>query len=171
MTRLTRYVLPSVALFAALAVTVPAQAADSAGQDFVKTAIEGNLAEISVGKLAEEKGGSEAVKSFGRMLVADHTKANQDAIATAKTLGVAALPVAPNAEQMALHDRLAKEKGKTFDTDFINAMLQDHQKDIGDYEKAAADDKDAAGQYASKTLPALRKHLETATTVAKSMGI
>lgn len=152
--------------------TVPmARAADSASLAFMKTAIQGNLAEISVGKLAADKGSTEAVKSYGRMLVEDHNKANQDATDAAKSLGVAALPLAPDAEQQALHDRLATEPGKKFDTDLVNAMLQDHQKQIGAYEKAASEHDDAAGHYANKLLPILRKHMDEVTKLAKSMGI
>ena len=124
-----------------------------------------------MGKLAADKGTTDAIKSCGRLLVEDHNKVNQDAIDAAKSLGVAALPLAPDAEQQALHDRLATEPGKVFDTDFVNAMLQDHQKIIGAYEKAASEDNDAAGRYANKSLPVLRKHMEELTKLAKSMGI
>ena len=148
-----------------------ASAADQASLAFMKTAIQGNLAEISVGKLAADKGTTEAIKSYGRMLVDDNNKANQAAIDAAKSLGVAALPLTPDAEQQALHDRLATEPGKVFDTDLVNAMLQDHQKMIGAYEKAANEDNDAAGRYASDVLPNLRKHMEEVTKLAQSMGI
>ena len=162
--------LVAVLLATSLAASA-ARAADNASLAFIKTAIQGNLAEISVGKLAADKGTTEAIKSYGRMLIEDHNKANQDATDAAKSLGVAALPLAPDTEQQAMHDKLAKEPGKSFDTDFVNAMLQDHQKDIGAYEKAAKEDNDAAGHYADKTLPTLRKHMEEVTKLAKGMGI
>lgn len=52
---------------AVLAVT-SALAADKRDQTFIKDAIEGNLAEVQMGKLAQDKGQSDAVKSFGQML-------------------------------------------------------------------------------------------------------
>lgn len=158
-------------IIAATLVVPPARAEDSARLAFMKTAIQANLAEISVGKLAVDKGTSEAIRSYGRVLVDDDNKANQDATDAAKSLGMAALPLAPDAEQQALHDRLATEPGKVFDTDLVNAMLQNHQKTIGAYEKAASEADDAAGRYANKTLPALRKHMEDVTKLAKGMGI
>ena len=161
-----------VAMLLVAAVAVPnARAADSASLAFLKTAIQGNLAVISVGKLAAVKGTTDAVKNYGRMLVEDNNKANQDAVDVAKSLGMAALPLVADAEQQALHDRLATEPGKTFDTDLVNAMLQDHQKNIGAYEKEANADHDAAGRYAEKSLPMLRKHMEEVTKLAKDMGI
>jgi len=44
---------------------------------FLKKAYEGGLAEIELGRLAEEKASSDKVKSFGRQMVDDHTTANQ----------------------------------------------------------------------------------------------
>ena len=54
---------------------VAASAADKADQKFMENAIEGNLAEIQMGQLAQQKGQSEDVKSYGQMLVTDHTAA------------------------------------------------------------------------------------------------
>ena len=64
------------------------QTADRASRSFITNAIESNIAEINVGKLAQEKGKSDAVKNFGKMLVDDHTAANEKAIAAARDLGV-----------------------------------------------------------------------------------
>lgn len=139
-------------------------------QAFLKAAIQGNLAEIAVGKLAHQKGSSDAVKAYGQTLVDDHTKAMQDATAAAKTLGVTP-PLAPTDVQKNVYDRIANELGKTFDTDFVNQMLQDHQNDITNYEAAATNDKDAAGQYARSTLPVIRRHMEQVTKLAKDMGL
>ena len=47
---------------------------------FLTEAIQINLAEISVGDLAQKNGGSDDVKSFGKMLVDDHTASNIKAI-------------------------------------------------------------------------------------------
>lgn len=156
-------------LIAAVAGAPQVWAADDSGA-FLKAVIQGNLAEISIGKLAHEKGNSDAVKSFGQMLVDDHTRAMQDATAAAKTLGVTP-PLAPTDLQKTAHDKLANEPGKAFDTDFVNQMLQDHQNDITNYEAAAAKDKDAAGQYATATLPIIKRHMEEVTKLAKEMGL
>ena len=54
-------------------------AKDTPGQKFIGKAIEGNLAEVQMGQLAQEKGTRDDVKSFGRMLQQDHSAANQQA--------------------------------------------------------------------------------------------
>jgi putative membrane protein len=158
----------SVLVATAFMVAQGAWAADS--KSFITQAIQGNLAEISMGKLAQDKGGSDAVKQYGAMLVTDHTAANDKATQAAKTLGVTA-PTEPTSEQKQMHDTLAKASGQTFDRDFAREMVQDHQKDVADYKaEADASTKDAASQYAADTLPRLQKHLSDAQTLAKDTG-
>ncbi len=61
---------------------------DKAAQTFVTKAVQGNLAEVSMGQLAQEKGDSDGVRSFGQQLVADHTAANKRAVSIASEMGM-----------------------------------------------------------------------------------
>ena len=54
-----------------------ASAKDKPSEAFLKKAIEGNYAEVSMGDLAQKNGQSDGVKSFGKMLSTDHDAANQ----------------------------------------------------------------------------------------------
>jgi putative membrane protein len=141
-------------------------AADKASQKFITEAIQSNLAEIQVGKLAQDKGQSEDVKSFGQMLVTDHTDANQKAMQVANELGVTP-PNEPNAKQKATYDKLSKLSGAAFDREFAKNMVADHKKDISAFQKESKKN-DAAGQFAQETLPVLQKHLQTAQTLQGS---
>ncbi len=156
---LTGTLLAGAAVFAA----PNAWAIDS--KAFLTQAIQGNLAEISVGQLAQQKGGSDAVKKLGATLVSDHTTANQNAMAAAQVLGVTP-PAMPTDDQKQMHDKLAGESGAAFDHDFLNGMLADHKKDAADYQDVMDNNKDAAGQYASKTLPAIQQHMATIQMLA-----
>ncbi len=154
-----------VGLAAALAFgAVAASARDSASQKFIKEAVEGNLAEVQMGQLAQKNGTSDGVKSFGQMLEQDHGAANQKATTVATASGVNP-PASPNAKQKAAYDMMAKLTGAKFDSEFVKHMIADHKKDIADYEKAAKA-QDDVGRYATETLPTLRKHLETAQSLA-----
>jgi putative membrane protein len=161
-----------VAVLAAVVVAGPAWAqgtsakADKASQTFITKAIEGNYAEVEMGKLAQQNGQSDAVKSFGQMLMSDHGSANDKAIAAAKDIGVTP-PSGPNAKQKKDYDKMAKLNGAAFDKAFAQHMVADHKKDISEYQKEAKK-KDAAGQYADQSLPVLKKHLETAQSLGKS---
>jgi putative membrane protein len=150
-----------------LAAGTTGSAADRASEKFIKAAIEGNLAEVQVGKLAQEKGQRADVKSFGQMLASDHGGANQKAMQVASQLGVTP-PSEPNAKQKKVYDRLSKLSGEKFDAAFAKEMVKDHKHDIKDFEKAAKNTQEPAKSFASETLPTLRKHLETAQALAKA---
>jgi putative membrane protein len=64
-----------VTLSLAILFVAPSFAQDAASQNFVKEAIEGNLAEVQMGQLAKKQGGSEGVRAFGDMLENDHSAA------------------------------------------------------------------------------------------------
>jgi len=158
-----------IIILAALTTLVAAPAAwaqDKASQKFLTEAIEGNYAEVEMGRLAQQNGQSPEVKSFGQMLVTDHSSANDKALEAAKTLQVTP-PAGPNAKQKADTSKMAKLNGAAFDKAFAQHMVMDHKKDIAAYDKQAKKN-DAAAQYASGTLPTLRKHLETATSLEKA---
>ena len=53
-------------------------------KEFLSDAIQGNLGEISIGELVQKNGKSEGVRSFGKMLVQDHSAANDKAMTLAK---------------------------------------------------------------------------------------
>src|ERR1044071_1231115 len=44
-------------------------------RDFVNDLVIANMAEVDLGRLAVERGASQDVKSFGQMMIDDHTKA------------------------------------------------------------------------------------------------
>jgi putative membrane protein len=134
--------------------------ADKASQSFIKAAIEGDIAEIDVGKLAQEKGQSEAVKQFGAMLVKDHGAHKAKAEEVASQLGVTP-PTGSSFGEKATYAKLKLLSGESFDRSFAKSMVKDHQDDIKEYQKEASKS-DPAGQLAKETLPTLRKHLQAA---------
>jgi putative membrane protein len=61
---------------------------------------------------------------------------------------------------------LSKKSGKEFDRAYMKMMVDDHQEDIKAFEKSSNDAKDAdIKAFASKTLPTLRMHLDSAKAV------
>ena len=133
---------------------------------FLTEAIQINLAEISVGQLAQEKGGSDEAKSFGKMLVDDHTASNSKATALASSKGVTP-PTEPTPDDKNKHDELAKLSGGQFDREFAKAMTEGHEEAISKFEAASKGDDDIA-KFAQETLPTLRKHLKTAQSLGSN---
>jgi putative membrane protein len=154
----------SAVAVALLALSVSAASAkDKPSEAFLKKAIEGNYAEVSMGDLAQKNGQRDGVKSFGKMLSIDHSAANQKALDAAKSMGMNP-PTGPNAKQKADYDKMSKMPGTDFDKMFAKYMISDHQKDIADYKKETKM-KDAAGEYASGQIDTLQKHLDTAKSL------
>ena len=85
-----------------LGVAVAAPNADKSSQKFIKDAIEGNLAEVQMGKLAQDKSMDDGVRSFGDMLVKDHSAGNEKASEVANAIGVTP-PTEPNTKQKAMY--------------------------------------------------------------------
>jgi putative membrane protein len=145
-----------------------AAAQDQANREFLTKAIQGNYAEVKMGELAEKNGQSGEVKTYGEMLKTEHSDANKKAIEAAKSMGVTP-PTEPNAKQKADYDEMAKLTGPSFDKKFSEYMVMDHKKDIEEYQTAAKK-QDAAGKYATDSLPTLQKHLQRAETLRQDTG-
>ena len=73
----------AAAVVPALLATTLAFAQDQQAKSFLTEAIEGNLAEVQMGQLAQKQATTLAVRSYGQMLEQDHTVANQKARAAA----------------------------------------------------------------------------------------
>jgi putative membrane protein len=150
----------AVALLAGASVS---SAQDQASKTFLRNAIEGNYAEVQMGQLAQQKGQSDSVKSFGEMLVRDHGEANRKALDAAQNIGLNP-PGGPSSRQKADYDKMSKLSGAAFDRAFKRDMVADHKKDIQEYRREARM-QDAAGQYAKDSIPTLEKHLQTAESL------
>ena len=138
-------------------------------QQFVRKAAQGGMAEVEIGKLAQEKG-NEDVKRIGKTLVQDHSKGNQKLQQIASQKGIP-VPDSPGKHQ-AMITKLSSLSGDEFNREFLKAQAKDHQEDIEEFEKAATTMKDTdLKQFASDSLPTLRKHEQMIEMVAKKMGI
>ncbi len=72
---------------------------------FMDKAAQGGMAEVELGQLAQQNGQSAEVKSFGKRMVDDHSKANDQLKDTAQKLGIA-LPSQLNATDNATKAKL-----------------------------------------------------------------
>ncbi|KJV34829.1 DUF4142 domain-containing protein [Luteibacter yeojuensis] len=141
-----------------------AAAADNGQADasFVKAASAAGLAEVKLGTLATQNGGSEDVKAFGKTMVDDHTAAGDElkAIAMSKSMPVSSEPMPADAK---VASQMASKKGVAFDSAFKQKMVADHQKAVKLFSTESTSGKDAELKaFATKTLPTLKHHLEMA---------
>jgi putative membrane protein len=139
-------------------------------QQFVTKAAAGGMAEVELGKLAQEKGSSDQVKSFGQRMVTDHGKANDELKSLAQSKNIT-LPSDMDPHEKALRDRLAKLSGAAFDRAYMHAMLMDHKKDVNEFRHESTMAKDPEiKSFAAKTLPTLEEHLKLAQDANRAVG-
>jgi putative membrane protein len=128
--------------------------------------MKGDNSEIKLGQLAEAKGQNAKVKDFGKTLVADHTRAKQEAANVASAMSVTPTDEASPAA-LAEYTKLSGEPRSSFDRDFARYMVSDHERVIKMFE-AQAESKDKTASLAQQQLPTLRKHLAIARSLENS---
>jgi putative membrane protein len=157
----------AVAGAAFTALSASAQAPDE--QKFLTDAIRGNIAEVKMGELAQQRGQAKEVREYGEMLSKDHTKSLQKSTELAKKLGVAA-PTEPTAQQHQQYEALSKLSGTEFDTTFLSQMVRGHQEEIAKFSsQAQSGSKSEVSTFAQETLPTLRMHLEHAQSIQSEL--
>jgi len=144
-------------------------AVDTTDAQFAVKAANGGMAEVALGKLAQEKAANAKVKDFGAMMVTDHSKANDDFKEIAKKKNIT-LPAAIDADEQKAMDDLSKKSGADFDKAYVSNMIDDHKKDIKEFEDESKNAKDPdIKAFVDKTLPVLKMHLEHIQAIHDSM--
>src|SRR5919106_5550281 len=117
---------------------------------FMKKAAKGGMMEVTMGKMAEQKGQSEDVKSFGKRMVTDHSKANDELKSIASKKGVE-LP--------------SKEPSEKWSSDkaYMDMMVKDHEKDLAEFQEQASTGTDPdVKKFAEDTAKMVQEHLDLA---------
>ena len=115
---------------------------------FMKKAAKGGMMEVAMGKLAEQNAQSDDVKSFGKRMVTDHSKANDELKSIASKKGVQ-LP--------------SKEHTSNWTSDkaYIDTMVKDHEKDLAEFKEEASSGSDPdVKKFADDTAKVIQEHLD-----------
>lgn len=129
-------------------------------QQFAETAAGSDLFEIQSGKLAQQKGSSAAVKSFGGMLVDEHTKSSNELKAAAAKVPGIALPMLPPPPLQARIDALEGLQGEAFDRQFIADQIASHQQTLAALNAyAASGTAQPLKEHAARATGVVQKHL------------
>lgn len=142
---------------------------DEDTRDFAKEAATGGMMEVSLGNIAMKNAASQSVKDFGKMMVDDHTKLNDNLKDLASKKNIT-LPGAVTEDQQKDIDKLGKKTGKDFDKDYVSMMIDDHKKDINAFKKAGDKLSDPDFKtFIINSLPTLQKHLDSVQNIKKKM--
>jgi putative membrane protein len=149
---------------------VPATEVSDDDAKFAVAAANGGMAEVELGKLAQDKGSTMQVRDFGAMMVKDHSAVNDEMKGLAESKHLV-LPDSLNNEEKELKANLMAKKGMDFDKAYVDAMVEDHEKDIKDFEHAAKIVKyPEMSAFIKKTLPILKMHLAEIQKIKAGMS-
>jgi len=128
------------------------------------------MAEVEMGKVANDHALSSEVRQFAAQMISDHTKANEELekIASEKSLRV---PQHLGAEHKAKIDLLRKKTGAEFDKSYMQAQVSDHDKIQQLLAAEATNGKDTGlKKFAVKILPTVTQHYQMAKELEAKVG-
>jgi putative membrane protein len=144
--------------------TTPLAKEDSS---FVLEAAMGSMMEVEAGNIAQQNAANQRVKDFGSMMVTDHSQANNEL--KSLVAGRVTIPDSLDADKRKHLDAMRKMTGKSFDSHYMGMMVKDHKEDVSKFENASRNLQDPQlKQWAEKTLPVLKKHMDSAQAVSKA---
>ena len=132
--------------------------------EFIQKGAMSDMYEVQAGKLAAEKGQSDAVKQFGQQMVDAHTKTTDELMGIVKSKNIKVdVPTKLDSEHQKLIDDLNSAFAKDFDKRYASQQVDAHQNAVKLFKKYAegGDDPDVK-PFAAKTLPAIEHHLDEA---------
>ena len=126
--------------------------------------------EVRLGRLAQERGADADVRAFGAMMVEKHTMAGTELKRIANRHNVTTNPPAEDADDGPF-GRLSKLSGAEFDRAYLEVMVEEHEEAVREIEGKANDNDEHADikDWASKSLPEVRQHLERAKNLRERL--
>ena len=170
-------IISVVAAFGLLTLVSPVAAQQSAptntklqrtDRSFSMKAAEGGREEVELGRLAQSKASSDAVKQFGQRMVDDHGNANKELMDLAASKNVQLNDKAAKKEPVV--EKLNKLQGQEFDREYVKEMVKDHKKDVAEFRRMSEKAQDPTLKaWVVKTLPTLEDHLNVIQNLDKSL--
>jgi putative membrane protein len=150
-----------------------AQAQSVSEQDltFAEEAAKSGLLEVQLGELATKQADSSDVQDFGRRMVEDHGKANEQLKLIAEEKGIT-LPDNLDQDQQHTIDELSQLSGEEFDSAYMDQMVKDHENDVVAFREQVESGKDPGLRaFAEETLPTLEEHLNLAQQIDQELTV
>lgn len=147
---------------------IPQPDPDTTARHFLIVASIGNLQEVSAGQLAAQKGMRAQVKSFGQMMVKDHSMAEQQLLQLAQQRKIH-IPAA--ASGGIKPDPMLANAGNKFDKLYVHAMVNAHRNTVQTFQNYAITGKDPEVKaWAQQKLPTLKMHLQHVEAIEKQLN-
>lgn len=123
--------------------------------------------------MASSRKGDAQEKAFTREMVTDHTKTTGDLKNFVDSGKVkATLPTSLDSSHQSKLDKLKAASGKDFSSDFKSDQVSAHKEAVSLFERyAKGGDNSELKDWAARTLPTLKHHLETAQELGSAPSV
>jgi putative membrane protein len=140
-------------------------------QAFVKMVLERDMAEIELGKLAQQKAQNEDVKALGGQIVESRIKLDDGFKAIARTLSVS-LPKDTSKKDKQAMAKLQGLTGQQFDDGYVKLLLNLEHRDSKDFQVEAGQAEDPnVKQAAAQDTVEINQRLKDTQKVAQAHNI
>jgi putative membrane protein len=139
--------------------------------DFIKAAAQTDAFERQEGRIAAAHSTNPAVRSFGNMMVRDHTKTTAGLKAAMRRAHISPPAMTPlSAEQSQMLGQLNGLHGRAFDRTYIDQQVRVHQDALGLMQAyAGAGANGVIRSAAAQTVPIVQHHLRMARTLQSQL--
>jgi putative membrane protein len=141
---------------------------DQDGLVFLKNGIEGGLTEIKASGLAITNSSNQRVIGLAKMMIDDHTKAGDALKKIESDKHVEEKDTVSSDHEKIISD-LAKESGPAFDKAYLQQMVTDHEGAVKLFTNASQNTDLEISQFAAKTLPTIKMHLDSVNAILTSL--
>lgn len=138
-------------------------------QMFIRETYRDGQAEIQLLKMAMSKAVDNEARKFAAGAMKDHVKTQEELKQLAGKYNVV-LPgdIGPHQQKI---DMLQKDSGKEFDTNYMRAMVRDHEKAERDIHRASREcNNEELRKWAGNVLKVVREHQKVAKEISQKMG-
>jgi putative membrane protein len=137
-------------------------------EDFIKEAAMSDMLEIEAAKIAQQRGDPEE-KTFAGEMITDHTKTSTELKGMVSGEMKAAIPTSLDDSSRKKLDKLRDAKPEDFASEYDPMQVSAHKDAVSLFERyAKGGEEPKLKDWAGKTLPTLRHHLEMAQDVNKN---
>lgn len=138
-------------------------------EDFIKEAATSDMLEIEAARIAQQKKGGPAEKTFAEQMIADHTKTSTELKDLVPADLKSAIPTDLDEMSQKHLDKLRDTRDQVFASVYDPMQVSAHKDAVSLFERYAKGGEDPnLKDWAGKTLPSLRHHLEMAQEMDKN---
>jgi putative membrane protein len=133
-------------------------------RDFMEKVAKASMSEVAISRVAATRTSNAEVRRFAQMMIDDHESAIEQLGVLAGARGVSLPAKDPRPEKW------EKRDAKNFDREYLEQMVDDHERVVKLFAEHAKDGEDAdTVAYARKHLPKMQQHLQHALDLKRAL--